>query len=354
MDRLRRWNRRDSWAVHPLAKGELAQLRQLERRTLVLAALAGVLSGAVLGGAEVVSDGRLGTFDFEMWREQWRTWVVYVSLVIVVSVIEILFLYGNAIRGAGRISSFAGLQLSGHPTGEQVARALVRAALELPNPRERIHGVDPYARTPRWKLTVLAVAYKAKVSATSFILRILLRRLLARAAVRAFIPLIAIPVYAFWNALVTRWVLRQARIRAFGPLAVRDLTQHVTAARGVLGTECRRLIVHAVSEAIVRTGDADPNYHLLLGQLIESLEVSPSADLTDWESARTAAGHLTEPERQMFLTVLTVAAVIDGRVRGSEAALLEEAHRLCHRPFDRANLDRVLKGFLDGQGIERQ
>lgn len=354
MDRLRRWNRRDSWAVHPLQESELTQLRQLERRTLFLAALAGVLSGAILGGAEVISDGRLGTFDFELWREQWRTWVVYVTLVIVVSVIEVLFLYWNAIRGAGRISSFAGIQLAGHATGEHVARALVRAALELPNPRERIYWVDPYARTPRWKLTLLAVAYKVKVGATSFILRILLRRLLARAAVRAFIPLIAIPVYAFWNALVTRWALRQARIRAFGPLAVRDLARHVTAARGALGPNCRRLIVQSVSEAIVRTGDADPNYHLLLGQLVESLEVSPTENHGEWESARTAAGHLTESERQMFLTVLTVAVVIDGRVRKSEAALLEEAHRLCNRPFDRAKIDRVLKAFLEGQGIEEE
>jgi hypothetical protein len=354
LDQLRRWNRRDAWAVHPLDTAELERLRQLERRTLVLAALAGALSGAILGGAEVVTDGRWGTFDFELWREQWRTWAAYLSLVVVVSGVEVAFLYWNALRGAGGISAFAGLQLAGHDTGERVARALVRAALELPNPRERIYGVDPYARTPRWKLTLLALAYKLKVSATSFILRILLRRLLARAAVRAFIPLVAIPVYAIWNAVVTAWVLRESRVRAFGPLAVRDLAQHVTGAREGLSPECRRLIVQAVSEAIVRTGNADPNYHLLLGQLVEALEVSPEEISVTWESARHAAASLTESERQMFLTILAVAVVIDGRVRRSEAVLLEEAHRLCNRPFERAKLDRRLKAFLQGQGIREE
>ena len=116
------------------------------------------------------------------------------------------------------------MQLQGHETGEQVARSLVRAALELPNPREPICGVDPYARTPRWKLTLLAIGYKLKVGVTSFLLKVFLRRLLGRAALRVLIPLAAIPVYATWNTLVTRWVLRQARIRAF---LVRAEVDHV-------------------------------------------------------------------------------------------------------------------------------
>ncbi len=348
---LRRWNRCDAWAVHPLANGEIDRLRRLERWTLVRAALAGVVSGGVLGGAEVLTDGRMGTFDFPLWREQWPTWTVYVGLVVVVSVAEIVFLYWNAIRGAGHVSAAAGLPVAGHETGEQVARALVRAALELPNPRERICGVDPYARTPRWRLTVLALAYKVKVGATSFIVRILLRRLLGRAALRTLIPLAAIPVYAVWNAVVTAWVMRAARVRAFGPLAVRDLAEFVGRSRTELGPDCRRLIVQGVAEAVVRTGDADPNFHLLMRQLMETLAVTPTEEGVTWASAQKSAGDLTERERDVFLAVLAVAVMIDGRVRRTEATLLEEAHRLCGRPYDRAQLKRMLAAFLEGRGI---
>jgi len=354
LDQLRRWNRCGAWAVHPLDCGELHGLRRLENRTLWRAAFAGVASGAILGGAEVISGGRLGSFEFAYWREHWQVWLLYLGLVVVVSMLEILFLYWNAIRGVGGTSAFAGVPLAGHETGEHVARALVRAALELPNPRERIYWVDPYARTPRWKLALLALGYKLKVGATSFILRLLLRRLLARAAMRALIPLVAIPVYAVWNAVVTRWVLRQARVRAFGPLAIRDLCQHVSAMRGQLSPPCRHLIVHAVSEAMVRTGDADPNYHLLLRHLLESLEIAPDEVAGNWTTARASAADLTEIERQVFLSVLAVAVVIDGRVRRSEAALLKEAHDLCRWPFDREKMLRMLEAFVQGQGIKTE
>jgi hypothetical protein len=302
----------------------------------------------------VLWGGRIGELGLRMSREQWQYWGLFLALIVVVRGLEILVLYWNAIRGAGRISALAGLQLAEHETGESVARALVRAALELPNLREPIYGVDPYARTPRWKLTLLALGYKVKVGATSFLLRVLLRRLIGRAALRFFIPLVAIPVYAIWNTIVTAWVLRQARIRAFGPLAIRDLAQYLAAARGRLSPECRRLIVQGVGEAIVRTGTAHPNYHLLLGRLLEVLDVSPQEIKVEWESACSAAGNLPEAECRVLLTVLLVTAIIDGRVSKSELALLEEAHHLCHRPYDRDKVGRILKAFLHAQGIEEE
>ncbi len=351
MGQLRRWNRRDAWAVHPLEAGEREALRRLERMTLLRAAITGVVSGSILGGAEVIWAARMGSLGWKMSSEQWQYWGLYLALVVVVCALEILVLYWNGIRSAGRISALAGLQLGQHETGEILARALVRAALELPNLRESVFGVDPYARTPRWKLTLLGVAYKFKVGATSFLLRIVLRRVIGRAALRFFIPLVAIPVYAAWNTVVTLWVLREARARAFGPLAVHDLAQYLSVVRGRLSPDCRRLIVQGVSEAIVRTGTAHPNYHLLLGRLVEVLEVSPQEVKAAWPSSGAAAGTLPETEQTVLLTVLLVAVVIDGRVRKSEAALLEEAHRLCNRAFDRQQLGRALKAFLRGQGI---
>jgi hypothetical protein len=47
-----------------------------------------------------------------------------------------------------------------------------------------------------WKLLLYTLFYKLKVGITSFIFRILLRRVLARAALRSAIPLVAIPAPA--------------------------------------------------------------------------------------------------------------------------------------------------------------
>ena len=56
----------------------------------------------------------------------------------------------------------------------------------------------------------------------------------------------------------------------------------------------------------------------------------------------------------MLLTVLLVAAIVDGRVSKSESALLEEAHHLCHSHYDRDRVVPILKAFLHGQGVEEE
>jgi hypothetical protein len=349
LEYLRRCNTRDEWAVRKLAPAELQELKHVEQETILRAALAGVVSGAVLGGAEILiwtSEPQL-----TLWREQLPNWGVFLGLALVVSGAEVFFFQRKALNGAGRISSIAGLRLLRDDPGTVVARGLLRAALELPNPREPIFGVDPYARTPRWKLFITGVLYRLKVGATSFILRVFLRRILVRAALRSFIPLVAIPVYATWNAIVIAWALRDARVRAFGPLAVQELAAAIAAERGHLSPDTRRLVLKAVSEAIVCSGDAHPNFYLLLNRLFEDLDVQPGDIQPDWVMDRERIKNCDERQRRIVLEAICVAVIIDGRIRKSETALLAETHRLCNVSFQAHAIRDLRNAFVRGEGI---
>ena len=57
--------------------GDLAKLRRLEKRTLVGAAMAGILSGSILGGAEVLWGDRMGELGLGMSRGQWQYWGLF-------------------------------------------------------------------------------------------------------------------------------------------------------------------------------------------------------------------------------------------------------------------------------------
>jgi hypothetical protein len=349
---LRRWNRRQSWAVRHLSLEEAGDIKRTERRAIAWACLAGIVSGTILGTTEMILWGRIiGELELSLWREQWRYWGLFLGIIVVVSAAEILFLYRNAVRATGRISSIAGLRVAEEDLGNIVPTGLARAALELPNPREPIYGIDPFARTPRWKLTLMAILYRLKVGATSFVFRIFLRRLLGRAALRFFIPLVAIPVYAAWNSLVTAWVLRQARIRSLGPAAVRDALEAALEDPERLSREARRTIVSGVGEIVIRTADAHPNFVLLLEALLREMKVSP-ADIEDnWRSGRKLLESLDGKERKTALSIFRAAAIIDGRLRKREMEFLEEAHRLCGFPFDPEAVRRLRDDFLDGRGI---
>lgn len=349
---LRRRIHRQESHIHKWTPSELAEIRRIERRTKMIAALAGAASGAILGLAEIrLGEGTLDITGATAWSEKLPYWSVFLSATIVVSGVEVLCLYGYVLRAVARIGSIAGLSLSAREVEQLIAAGLSRAALEMPNPRRPIHGIDPYIRVPRWKLVAYGVLYRVKVGVTSFVLRVLLRRVLSRAAVRVFIPLVAIPVFAVWNGLIARWVMREVRIRVAGPLVVQQLGERIAAGRATLDGETRRLMISAVAESIVRGEDAHPNYALLLVRLFEDLAVSPESVRLDWDSRRTALANLEPNAQDLLLTILTVTSILNSRLRPAQQDFLAEAFSLCRRPFRSGSVHDLRRQFINGQGL---
>jgi hypothetical protein len=177
---LRRMSHREHSAVARWPAGVLSRVRRLERAVVIQAALLGALAGAILGAVEL---GLVAWQGVDRGGEglagQWRYWLVYLGAALLVSMIEIGLMYWRILAAVARIGSLAGLDLSREDAERILSLGLSRAALDIPNPRAPFFGIDPYARQPRWKLLLLAVAYRLKVGATSVVLRLLLRRLLA-------------------------------------------------------------------------------------------------------------------------------------------------------------------------------
>ena len=130
---------------------------------------------------------------------------------------------------------------------------MARAALELPNPVESAFGVDPRRETSRVRLIVASLVYKLKVSVTNFMAKTIVRRVFGRALIRTWLPFVAVPVTALWNAAVTYVVLREARIRVMGPSAARELVAVVFEDAPPPSPAARLCLARAVGSAIVRT-----------------------------------------------------------------------------------------------------
>lgn len=345
---LRRGLERGNARIHRLSAAELDEVRRIRRRVIGLAAAAGALSGGILGAAEIMLYGRLveGTAA-SGWQLPY--WSSYLAAAVIVSAVELLAMYWAILRGVARIGSIAGLRLSGRDVEEVITLGLSRAALDLPNPRTPIHGIDPYARVPRWKLALLSITYRMKIGATTFAVRLLLRRIVGRAAVRFASAIAAIPVFAIWNALIAMWIVKEARIRAGGPIAVQELAATMAACRGDLDDESRRAIAAAAGESIVCAGDAHPNFVLLVSRLLDELKV-PREALAEWSATRDRLPRLRPQAQDLLLTTLTAATMLGGN-RRSQRRLLAEAHRACGRPFDPEALRRSMNLFVDGQGL---
>ncbi|MCH8506297.1 MAG: hypothetical protein LAT50_18560 [Ectothiorhodospiraceae bacterium] len=338
---------------HALGEQALGKLRRIERRAVVYAALAGILSGLLIGGIEVfVRRGLMDGMQGMGWTEQLPYWIKFFALAGVVSGIEILFLYWNALRAIGRIGRVAGIRLKGSSRGTLMVHGLARTALEFPNPRRPVYGIDPYALMPKWKFVMQNLLYRMKVGISSFIVRVLLRRMLGRAALRGAIPLVTGPLYAIWNAIIVWRIMRQARELALGPYAVEELVQRIAERAGEVGERARQIMLDGVGEMLMRSQNAHPNYIYLLSRLMEELDCIEQTIDVDWSARLKDLPALNETERQCVVELLVVASLLGGKLRGGKLDLLREACEALGLRRNTTLLPRLHRRIMQGQRID--
>jgi hypothetical protein len=341
--------------VHVLNADELRELRAIERNAVLRAATAGALSGAASAAAAIWAHRYIGPDGAPLSATDGaKFWAIVAVVTIIASVFEIGFLYWDALRSVHAMATAAGLGLGqGLLAGEQreVALALARAALELPNPPRRTYGIDPRRESVRWVVALSALLYKAKIALTTFLIKLLLRSLLGRVMARALFELVAIPVTAVWNAVICFLVVREARLRAMGPSAASELVAQALSACQPSAAG-RMAAFRSVASAIVRTQDFHPNHLALVRVLTERLGAIDFDEVDDSARFLRELGGLDANDQRFALDLLVIAAVLDGRITRAERRLLDQAFRSCGRRFELARVERLRRAFQAGKGLD--
>lgn len=334
-------------AAHVLNPQERAALRRVEVGAIARAALAGALSGGVCAATEVFADSRFPD-------DPVTYWTLMGVVTIVASVAEIAFIYWDTLRSVHELARVAGIELFGkdrESSDEALIDSLARAALELPNPVDLKVGVNPHREAKKWRLVLISLAYKAKVGVTNFLVKLLIRRVLSRVALRGLLPFVALPVTAAWNGIVMWLVLREARIRAMGPSAVEELVQVVFDDAPQLSEQGRLSAVRAVASAIVRTQDLHPNLVRLLSTVSRRAGDTGKNELDDVGLFLSNLKTLEAAELKVTVQILAVAFVVDGRLTPREKKLWTDVMAATGRSVEFSGLQRLLTAFLRGDEL---
>lgn len=344
--------------VHVLNPEERKALRGIERGMVGRAALAGALSATIAAIADVLAYPLLGVDPDQatIWQLA-EFWLVVAPVIGIAAAIEIGYLYWDALRSVHLLSRAAGLTLFDEldRDGEgpsNVATAMARAALELPNPQAGQWGIDPHREISKLRLVAATIFYKAKVGVTSFLIKALIRRLAGRALLRVWLVFVGVPVTAAWDAAVAFKVIREARLRAMGPSAASELVTGILGAHGApLSDEAEVAILRSVGGSIVRTHDRHPNLLALLRELEAHLGERDDIVLDDTQVFLDGLEQLEAAEQEVVLRVLAVAAIIDGRLVANERRLLAEAQLRCGRTPDHGPIRKLLRAFIAGDPL---
>ena len=339
--------------IHVLNDDEQEQLKRIERAAIFRGALIGTLTAIICAfswSAGVALFGDVAA-DASI-RSSWRQYSVMFGMFTIATIIEIALLYWNTLVAVHRMALAAGLRLfdsSGQP--KEVMKALVGAALELPNTRQETWFARPGHEVSRWWVVIATLLYRLKVTITYYIAKTLVQRFLGRVLVRWAIELVAIPVYAIWDALVTYWVLRQAKVCAMGPSAIEAICDHFRERARSISELGRLTALCGVGCTVARNPYLHPNVQRLLNQLVTIFGLPTEKHLDDSGTLLDYLPRLEADEQRFVLELISLAVVLDGRASIWERELIQSCLLASNLPADTSGLNRELKRFRNGQGI---
>lgn len=335
---------------HP-SQDRIDRMHAITRWTIAISALAGIISGGLIGGAEVwMRHGYFDGMEDMGWRETWPYWLAFYAFAGVVSAIEIAALYVFALRGVAKVTHLSGLAMLREKGRGLLAYSLARAALEFPNPQVHVYGIDPYAHVANWKLTALNIAYRMKVGVSSFILRVFLRRVAARMAIRGFVPLMAGPLYAVWNAYIIWKIMTEGRVRTMGPFAVdKVISEHFDTDDTPPDFE-QDVILQGAGEMMTCGRDAHPNQIYLIARLRKRLGRMEDIAL-NWPAHRDRLAEMEDAAQTRVLDVLTVSCLIGTRIHSEQKEMLRNACKACGLVLDEDRLKELRRDFKHGEAV---
>lgn len=341
--------------IHVLNPAERKALVRVQRNSILRQSFAGAVSAGISVVIGFMLWPRPGDWDAELpWNERIEYYIWLYSLSFFVTSIEIAYLYYDSLRSVHKLSLVAGLELFPEQGEEQgVTVSLVRAALELPNPPDNLEGINPRREISKFRLFLSTMLYKLKATATNFIVKAVMRRVAGRSAFRALMEFVAVPVFAFWNGLIAFWVLRQARIRAMGPSAVKEFSDMIYPEAKGFSEQAHAAAFQAIGAAIVRTVDLHPNLVVFM-ETTEAWLGHPGEIVLDDSALYIASlGQLPPQEQKFVLKVLVLASILDGKLAFREKKLLKRALETCGFQPDLGRIEELRHAFVRGKDIAK-
>jgi hypothetical protein len=257
-------------------------------------------------------------------------WVALVT--IAATAIEFYALFYISLRSVHQVSELINMLDHQHQSLDGlfgVKNILARTALEIEDPELKILGIDPFKKISKKNLFVLGLLYKGKIILTNFIIKYALKLTVGNFLLGMPILYLAIPVEVFWNSVVIKNVIHEARLRLFGYALANKIADNIQAEGylEVLSPEAKKGCLRAIGNAVVMTQNYHTNMVILLLRFRFLMQIEEEDRFDDWSIFLQTLRTVSEAERNFLLDLFTVAAAFDGKLSTLEHDHLKEAYQ---------------------------
>ena len=253
-----------------------------------------------------------------------RTLLIHYGSVAIITIIAVLIefyvLFLIALKAVYEVSDLINMHGTKTELADKgvfsVTHILARTALEIPDPELRILGIDPFERISKKNLFILGLLYKAKIIVTNFLVKYVLKFSVGNTLLGVPVLYEALPVECFWNSMVIKRVVQEARLRLFGFALAHEIANSVVSDKLLeqLSPLARTGCLRAIGNAVVMAQNYHPNMMILLIRFQMVLQVSDENKYDDWAMFLDTLNNVSSKERYFLLDLFTVSAAFDGRL----------------------------------------
>ncbi|MGE8721426.1 LBF_2804 family protein [Leptospira terpstrae] len=242
----------------------------------------------------------------------------FVILLALATFIEFYLLFRLGFYLSYRMAKYADIALAEEPELiTPIPGMMARLVLEIPDPRIRLYGIDPYKHLNERALFFRTILYKSKVFLSNIFAKLLLKVFLGRTGLRFLIEYISGPVTGIWDSVTTYIILYELRKR----IITRKLSDAMLFK--IKAKERNKTLiestVRAVALSIVFTKTFHPNFEYLLFGLIGLLpERDKLKNLDDWNEFVFSFQNLSTKERKWPIAIFALCSSFDGTLNKEE------------------------------------
>ena len=347
--------------IEPFTEDDVSELRRFERGAIIRAGLAGALTGLAVAMGALVVDYVDALGDNQVTRFILNYPEIFLTIVAtLVTIAEIAYLYVLGVRTICELSERTEKTRLATVQDQSWELDLTSLALEIPFSTDPVFGINPMRETSPLKALMISLAYKAKISISTFIAKALVKRVLGRGVARSIIELATVPIFAVWNVLIFVWVLRKVRMVLIGPRLIRELALLAFPNSDYTpNDDFHGCMATALGVLIVQKGELHPNAARFLDYLMQSFELKEGDFSDKREVLHEQISHLNPQDQLRLFRSCLILAVLDGNYKKREENLLANIALRLNLEWSTAEVKRYSNslsksGWITDESLRKQ
>lgn len=338
--------------MYVLSEQEINAIRKIERNAILGSALIGAAMVLLLYLPQYYFSDFFGDVNYKIPFLKIDFPFSFLSFTygMILVFVEIVLLTFLNIYSAHYIAVATGFINESNKLDDAKSSAILGIGKEKKDKKILSLGINPYQGLSNKSVFLLNLFFTLKATLSNLLIRIFVKRVLGRYAVREVLDMLGIPIFAFWNAYATHKVLKETRLIIMGNNLVNEIKQKLPTLN--LSDTEKEIVYDTLQFVAMNKRDFHNNHYYLSKNVLEFYGIVLKQQHVCPPNYISLLNQQSEAIKKLCSFILVCGFVLDGQISMREKNKIKKLNGLGFFTDDAEQVESYCKNFINGKGIE--